>query len=156
MRPLLAALLLTCLLPAAHSQCAPAPDSPYFFRGLSERRAEARIAADRAAYEGLLGEGFVYRGADGRTQTRDEFIAAQLTPRPANLGHDFYAIREFKLVEHRTDYTVANYLLIEGTSGKSPHTAETWMREVYEVQKGKWLLTAVEVQSEPASEASHP
>ena len=50
MRSRLAYLLL--LLPfwqtPAFGQCAPAPDSPYFFRNLAEQRAEARLTEDRA------------------------------------------------------------------------------------------------------------
>ena len=69
MRSPLAALLLL-LLPfsqaPAFAQCAPAPDSPYFFRNLAEQRAEAKLTEDRAFFESLLSEEFAQRIAAAR------------------------------------------------------------------------------------------
>jgi len=50
MRTPLAAILLACAWQsAALAQCAPAPDSPYFFRNLAEQRITAELAAKPAA-----------------------------------------------------------------------------------------------------------
>ena len=50
MRSIAAAIFLACLWqPTAIAQCAPAPDSPYFFRNLAEQRITAEIAAKPAA-----------------------------------------------------------------------------------------------------------
>lgn len=49
MRTTLAAILLACCAQStALAQCAPAPDSPYFFRSLSEKRVADEIAAKPA------------------------------------------------------------------------------------------------------------
>jgi hypothetical protein len=50
MRTPLAAILLACAWQStALAQCAPAPDSPYFFRNLAEQRISAELAAKPAA-----------------------------------------------------------------------------------------------------------
>jgi hypothetical protein len=138
-------LALSLWQSGAHAQCAPAPDSSYFFRGLSEQRAEAKIAANRAFYEDLLTTGFESKGRDGKKLSKHDFIETELGASAAANRRPFFAIREFTLVEHRKDHTVANYLLIEGTTGNGEaHTTETWLREVYEVQDGKWRLASIE------------
>jgi len=40
--------------------------------------------------------------------------------------------------------TVASYRLVEGATGNNARVNETWQREVYEVQEGKWHLVSVE------------
>ena len=146
MRSRLAYLLL--LLPfwqiPAFAQCAPAPDSPYFFRNLAEQRAEARLTEDRAFFEGLLGEGFLAKDADGKALPKKEFIDRQLAGHPAASHGGFYAVRDFRLDEHRKGVTVASYRLVEGATGNNARVTETWQREVYEVQEGKWHLVSVE------------
>jgi len=143
-------LLLCSLLPAAASaQCAPAPDSSYFFRNLSEQRAEARIAGNREAYDKLLSASFVAKRPDGEALDKRGFIDAELAPAGAPGRRYFYSIREYKLVEHRKGFAVANYLLIEGsTGGGETRAAESWLREVYEVLDGHWQLTSVEASPE--------
>ena len=140
--------LLLLLLPIWHTpafaQCAPAPDSAYFFRNLAEQRAEARLTEDRAFYEGLLSEGFSGKDADGKTLPKKEFIDRQLAGHPAASHRGFYAVRDFELDEHRQGATVASYRLVEGDTGNNAHVTETWQREVYEVQEGKWRLVSVE------------
>jgi hypothetical protein len=133
----LALLLVPLWQATAFAQCAPAPDSAYFFRNLAELRAEAKLAENRSFYEGLLSEHFVATDQLGKLQPRQEFIDTELAAdRSAN--HDrYYAVRNFRLVEHRKGLAVANYLLIEGQS-------VTWRREVYDVEDGKWRLAAVE------------
>jgi len=137
---------LLLLLPFGHSpalaQCAPAPDSPYFFRNLAEQRAEAKLTEDRAFYEKLLGAGFVAKGADGKSLPKREFIDLELASHPA--ASSFYAVRDFRLDEHRKGMTVASYRLVEGNTGKNSQVTETWKREVYEVVEGAWYLVSVE------------
>jgi len=142
----LAALLLACLWQsAAFAQCAPAPDSPYFFRNLSEQRAEAKIAVNAAVFEQQLSDTFQSRAADGKPLNKRDFIAVELAARPAVAGRRFYSISNYTLLEHRKGYTVASYLLIEGVTGNgTPHLAESQLREVYEVVDGKWRLASVE------------
>jgi hypothetical protein len=146
MRSRLAYLLL--LLPfwqaPAFAQCAPAPDSAYFFRNLAEERAEARLTENRAFYEGLLGEGFLAKDGDGKALQKQEFIDRQLAGHPAASHSGFYAVRDFQLDEHRKGVTVASYRLVQGETGNNAHVTETWQREVYEVQDGKWRLVSVE------------
>jgi len=146
MRPRLVYLLL--LLPSlqtpAFAQCAPAPDSPYFFRNLAEQRAEAKLTEDRAFFESLLSEGFAAKGKGGKTVPKREFIDHQLAGHPAASRSGFYSVRDFRLDEHQKGMAVASYRLVEGDTGNNAHMTETWQREVYEVQEGKWRLVSIE------------
>jgi hypothetical protein len=155
MRTTLAALLLACLgQSAAFGQCAPAPDSPYFFRNLSEQRAEAKIADDAAVFERLLSDTFQSRSADGKSLSKRDFIAGELAARPAKGSRRFYSIRHYTLVEHRKGYTVASYLLTEGMTGPGQtHLVESQLREVYEVIDGQWRLASVEMSPVAAGES---
>ena len=151
MRLSLAFLLL--LLPLWHSpsfaQCAPAPDSAYFFRNLAEQRAEAKLASDRSFYESLLSEHF----AD-----KEHFIAGELAMNHDSARKGFYAVRNFSLVEHRKGLAVTSYLLVEGDIGEGKSNArETWQREVFEVQDGKWRLVSIEdAEPRPNQQAQAP
>ncbi|HEY6126162.1 MAG TPA: hypothetical protein VIV63_16030 [Steroidobacteraceae bacterium] len=151
MRSRLAPLLL--LLPLWHSssfaQCAPAPDSPYFFRNLAEQRAEARLASDRSFYESLLSDHF----AD-----KENFIAGELAMHHDASRKGFYAVRNFSLVEHRKGLAVTSYLLVEGDIGEGKSNArETWQREVFEVENGKWRLVSIEdAEPRPNQQAQAP
>ena len=136
MRTLLAGSLLACLWQSvAFGQCAPAPDSAYFFRNLSEQRAEARNTADRKVYEHLLGEHFASPGANGKSLSKDEFIAIELARSPVDPRQNFYSISNYTLLEHRQGHTVSSYLLREVTAvNGTAHVAAWQLREVYEVQ----------------------
>jgi hypothetical protein len=150
--------LVVCLWQAAaHGQCAPAPDSPYFFRTLSENRAEAKFADNRAYYDQLLSESFVLKGRDGAQLAREQYIDRELAAGRTLGQQRFFSIRDFTLIEHRKGYTVASYRLIEGTTAAgAAAAAETWLREVYEVVDGKWRLTAIEVDAgAPVTSAAH-
>lgn len=142
-------VLLACLWQAAaYGQCAPAPDSPYFFRTLSENRAEAKIADNRAYYDDLLSDSFVLKNRDGKQLPRQEYIDAELAAGRALGESPFFSIRDYTLLEHRKGFTIASYRLIEGTTtGTATRAAEIWLREVYEVLDGKWRLTAIELAS---------
>jgi len=139
-------LLVVCAWQSpAFGQCAPGPDSPYFFRDLAEKRAEARIAEDRAFFDGLLSDAFAAKGVDGRPLSKQDFIAAELAGRGASMRRPFFAISNYTLIEHRQGYTVASYVLREGTTGDGEtHLIETRVHEVYEVQGGRWRLASVE------------
>jgi hypothetical protein len=147
MQSRLAYLLL--LLPFWHSpsfaQCAPAPDSPYFFRNLAEQRAEAKLAADRGFYESLLSEHFSGKDHNGKAIPRQEFIESELAGKHDASRKGFYTVRNFSLVEHHKGLAITNYLLVEGDIGEGNSNArETWQREVFEVQDGKWRLVSVD------------
>ena len=145
MRTALAGILLCLWHSTASAQCAPAPDSAYFFRDLSEERAEAKIAADRAVYEKLLSPAFESKSADGRQISRDAYIASEITPVAEAARRRFYSISNYTLVEHRKGHTVATYLLRESATEGSPEPVrETQFTEVYEVVGRQWRLTAVE------------
>jgi hypothetical protein len=139
MRSRLAYLLL--LLPFWHSpsfaQCAPAPDSPYFFRNLAEQRAEAKLAADRSFYESLLSDHFAGKDHNGKALPRQEFIESELAVKHDSAHKGIYAVRNFSLVEHRKGLVISSYLLVEGD-------IQTWQREVFEVQDGKWRLVSID------------
>jgi hypothetical protein len=137
-------LLLPCWQAPAFAQCAPAPDSAYFFRDLAEERAEARLTENRAFFENLLSESFSAKDVDGKTLLKQEYIDRQLAGHPAASHSGFYAVRDFQLDEHRKGVTVASYRLVQGDTGNNAHVTETWQREVYEVQDGKWRLVSVE------------
>ena len=146
---------LLILLPfwqsVSFAQCAPAPDSPYFFRNLAEQRAEAKLASDRSFYESLLSERFAGKDSDGRPLPRQEFIDGELSVNRDSTRKGFFAVRDFSLVEHRKGLAVTSYLLIEGDIGEGKSNArETWQREVFEVQDGKWRLVSIE-DTAPAS-----
>ena len=147
MRTLFAGMLLPILWPSAgFAQCAPAPDSPYFFRNLSEQRADAKITADRAVYEELLGAAFESKAADGKMQSRSDFIRSELAPHPVAASRRFSSISNYRLLEHRQGHTVASYLLREGaTSQGETRVVELQLLETYEVEGGRWRLVAVEI-----------
>lgn len=137
-------LLLPLWQSAAFAQCAPAPDSAYFFRSLAEQRAEAKLAADRGFYESLLSEQFSGKDLAGKSRPRREFIDGELTGNHDAAHKGYYAVRNFSLVEHRKGRTITSYLLIEGDIEGNANARETWQREVFEVQDGKWRLVSVE------------
>jgi len=146
MRWRLATLLI--LLPFWHSsasaQCAPAPDSPYFFRNLAEQRAEAKLTEDRGFFEKLLSTGFIAKTPDGKSMPKREYIDLEFASHPAASPSRFYAVRDFRLDEHRKGMAVASYRLVEGKTGENSQVTETWTREVYEVVEGAWYLVSVE------------
>jgi hypothetical protein len=147
MRSRLAPLLL--LLSLWHSpsfgQCAPAPDSPYFFRNLAEQRAEAKLAADRTFYESLLSDHFSGKDHNGKALPRQEFIESELSVKREASRKGFYTVRNFSLVEHHKGLAITSYLLVEGDIGEGNSNAhETWQREVFEVQDGKWRLVSID------------
>jgi hypothetical protein len=146
MRILLATLGLVALAPAAAlAQCAPGPDSAYFFRNLSEQRAQARIDGDRKVFESQLSETFAAHDADGRELSRAAFIDAQLNGEHGAHARSF-SISNYTLVEHRQGHTVATYLLREDAPADGQTRArELRLTEVYEVVDRKWRLTTVEV-----------
>ena len=153
-----AALLLACAWhSAAVAQCAPAPDSPYFFRNLSEQRAEAKIAADPAVYEKLLSDTFLGHSAGGKQLSKRDFVGAELATKPTKSARRFYAISNYTLLEHRQGYTVASYLLTEGVIGPGvTHVVESQVREVYEVVDGQWRLASVDAAPVPAPTHAEP
>src|SRR6185295_3015390 len=111
MRMRLAYLLV--LVPLWHApsfaQCAPAPDSPYFFRNLAEERAEARLASNRSFYESLLSEHFAGKDHNGKTLPRREFIESELAVNRDASRKGFYTVRDFSLVEHRKGLAITSY-----------------------------------------------
>ena len=113
----------------ASAQCAPAPDSPYFFRDLTQHRAEARLAEDRAFFEKLLSATFANRAA---------FIDGELAAEPAGEDKPVIAVRNFSLLEHRKGFVVTSYQLVEGNAGH-------WFRDVYQVEDGQWRLASSEI-----------
>ena len=150
------------LLPLWHSlafaQCAPAPDSAYFFRDLAEQRAEAKLVADRGFYERLLSEDFSGKDLAGKALPRQAFIDGELADKHDAAHKGFYAVRNFSLVEHRKGLAITSYLLIEGDIGEGNSNArETWQREVFEVKDGKWRLVSVEdTEPRPVQQAQKP
>jgi len=150
-------LLLPLWQSPAFSQCAPAPDSPYFFRNLSEQRAEAKIAADPAVYEKLLSDTFLGHSAGGKQLSKRDFVGAELATKPTKSARRFYAISNYTLLEHRQGYTVASYLLTEGVIGPGvTHVVESQVREVYEVVDGQWRLASVDAAPVPAPTHAEP
>ena len=137
-------ILLPCWQSAAFAQCAPAPDSPYFFRNLAEQRAEAKLTEDRAFFDGLLSEGFAAKSPDGKTVAKREFIDRELAGHLASSHSSFYSVRDFRLDEHRKGVAVASYRLVEGKTGNDAQVVETWLREVYEVVEGRWHLVSIQ------------
>jgi hypothetical protein len=114
---------------SASAQCAPAPDSSYFFRDLTQRRAAAKLTEDRAFFEKLLSTTFANRAA---------FIDAELSPEPAGAKQPTIAVRNFSLLEHRKGFVVASYQLVDGR-------ADHWFRDVYQVEDGEWRLASSEI-----------
>ena len=156
MRRLLAILLAACPWQgAALAQCAPAPDSAYFFRDLSEQRAAARIAGNRAFFERLLSETFTARESDGRQLSKVDFIATELGTNQTGKERRSYAISDYRFAEHRQGHTVVTYLLREGVAaGTVARVGEYRLRETYEVIDGQWRLTSVETIAEPGDAPS--
>jgi len=124
----LAAAALVAGSAGAGAQCAPAPDSPYFFRELTQRREQAKLAEDRAFFENLLSPTFVNRA---------RFIAAELDVRRSRPDQAAITIRNFTLLEHRKGFVVASYERVDRQSDR-------WLRDVYQVEDGRWRLAASE------------
>jgi hypothetical protein len=120
----------------AQAQCAPAPDSSYFFRNLTQQRADARLAEDRAFFEKLLSATFANRNA---------FIDGELAPDGEPVGKVPSEVRDFSLLEHRKGYVVTSYQLVAGRTGH-------WFRDVYQVEDGQWRLASTEL-APPASDS---
>jgi hypothetical protein len=134
-------LLAAAANPAAFAHCAPAPDSPYFFRDLTEQRVEAKRADDRVFLEGLLSRHFEMRSPDGQVIARRDFIERELGDTDRS-----YTVSNFTLLEHRKGFVVAHYLLTErSTPGRAAHASGQWMRDVYQVEDGKWRLASSEI-----------
>ena len=131
---LLVAAFATC---DAGAQCAPAPDSSYFFRDLTQRRADAKLAADRAFFEKLLSATFVNRAA---------FIEGELVAEHARPEKAAAVVRNFSLLEHRKGFVVTSYQLVDGST-------ERWFRDVYEVEDGQWRLASSEIAPPAAHQA---
>jgi hypothetical protein len=152
MRILAAFVLMWCGWQQVAAQCAPAPDSPAFFRLLAEQRAQAKIAHDRAFYEGLLSEAFTAQQDGAKGVPKSGYISAEIVDHPAPREQRFYAIRNFRFVEHRPGFTVTSYTLTEGsTLDGETRAADTGYRETYQVEDGKWRLTLVETTSESSA-----
>ena len=117
-------------VPVAFGQCAPGPDSSYFFRDLTQRRTAPRLSEDRAFFETLLSATFANRAAyiDG------EVAAAHRATR----GKPPAAVRNFALLEHRKGFVVAKYQLVEAGAAR-------WFRDVYQVEGGRWRLASSEI-----------
>jgi hypothetical protein len=140
----------------ASAQCAPAPDSPYFFRNLTQQRAEAKIADDRGFFEKLLSDKFEKHAADGAVLSKQTFIDGELAANRPAPGKPFFSVSNFSLLEHRKGFVVASYLLTEGTTGGGEtRTTEHWFRDVYQVEDGKWRLASIET-APPATALSSP
>ena len=114
---------------AADAQCAPAPDSPYFFKELTQRRAQAKIAEDRAFFENLLSATFVNRA---------RFIAREFDAPHTRTDQTEVTVRNFTLLEHRKGFVVASYELADGSG-------DHWFRDVYQVENGRWCLASSEI-----------
>lgn len=112
----------------ASAQCAPAPDSSYFFRDLTQRRADARRAEDRVFFEKLLSATFANRAA---------FIEDELAADRGLADKPVVVVRNFSLLEHRKGFVVTSYQLVEGA-------ADHWFRDVYQVEDGQWRLASTE------------
>src|SRR5689334_12856423 len=96
-----AALLVLCVWRAtAFAQCAPAPDSAYFFRDLTEQRADAKIHSDRSFFEQLLSDSFGFHARSGQRVPKEIFIDSELASNGAGRAQRFYSVRHFTLLEH--------------------------------------------------------
>jgi len=137
----------------ASAQCAPAPDSAYFFRNLAEERAEAKLNLNRGFYEDLLSKDFAGKDKAGKASPKQDFIDRELAENRGASHKGFYAVRDFRLVEHRKGLAITSYLLVEGDIGEGKSNArETWQRETFEVLDGKWLLVSIENVEPPANQ----
>jgi hypothetical protein len=93
----------------------------------------------------LLSDAFAAKDSDGKSLSKADFITAELAGHGASTRRAFFAISNYALIVHRQGYTVASYMLREGTTGNGEtNLVETQVREVYEVQDGKWRLASVE------------
>jgi hypothetical protein len=123
---------------SASAQCAPAPDSSYFFRDLTQRRAAAKLTDDRAFFERLVSATFANRAA---------FIEDELTAEHTGSDPATIAVRNFSLLEHRKGFVVVSYQLVDGK-------ADHWYRDVYQVEAGQWRLASSEIAPSAAPSAA--
>jgi hypothetical protein len=129
---------------AASAQVPPKLDSAEFFRDLTERRAAAHIAGDRAFYEKLLSAEFVMMGDNGAITKKNEYLDVEFAGERTQGMKPFYSIGDFRMVTLRKDFAVVSYLKTEGMKlGEQTFSADARRIDTYALESGQWRLVTM-------------
>jgi hypothetical protein len=143
MRKVFTAIVVSWLsgLPVASAQAPPKVDTPEFFRDLTERRANAYLAGDRAFYEKLLSADFVMMGDNGAVSKKGAYLDAEFAARRSDRMKPFFSIADFRVVALRKDFAVVSYLKTEGMKiGEQTFSADARRLDTYALENGQWRL----------------
>lgn len=146
MRKNITALLVVLLAaaPAILAQGAPKPGSREFFADLTERRAAAYIAGDRAFYERLLSAEFVLVGDNGVVTKKNPYLDAEFASKHSEGMKPFYAISDFEVITQRKDFAIVSYVKTEGMEiGEQTFSADARRLDTYALEAGQWRLVAM-------------
>jgi hypothetical protein len=129
---------------AARAETLVKTDPAEFFRDLTERRAVAYIANDRAFYEKLLSPEFVMMGDNGALSKRKDYLDAEFARKPIEGMKPFYSIGDFRVITQRKDLVVVSYLKTEGMKlGDQTFSADARRLDTYALEDGQWRLVTM-------------
>lgn len=133
--------LLTLISLFASQTQAATPDT---FRELTERRAAAYVAEDRAYYEKLLSKDFVLLGDNGSVTNKADYLDSEFgSPRPKNMK-PFYSFNSFHVVTARSDMAIVSYIKTQGMKvGEQTVSADARRLDTYVLENGEWRLVAM-------------
>jgi uncharacterized protein DUF4440 len=120
------------------------PGSPEFFRELTEQRAAANVAGDRAFYEKLLSKDFVIVGDNGVVTPKTEYLDIEFGSKRPKEMQPFYSFSDFRVVAARPNLAVISYIKTEGMKvGEQTFAADARRLDTYALEDGQWRLLAM-------------
>lgn len=128
-------------VPVAIGQMPPKVDTPEYFRDLTQRRADAHVAGDRAFYEKLLSADFVLMGDNGAVTKKDEYLDIEFAGKRSEGMKPFFSISDFRVITLRKDLAIVSYLKTEGMKlGEQTFSADARRLDTYALESGQWRL----------------
>ena len=125
----------------ALAQMPPKVDTPEYFRDLTQRRADAHVAGDRAFYEKLLSADFVLMGDNGAITKKNEYLDIEFAGKRSEDMKPFFSISDFRVITLRKDLAVVSYLKTEGMKlGEQTFSADARRLDTYALEQGQWRL----------------
>ena len=141
------AWVLMSLLAASQAvlaQSNPKPGSREFFADLTERRAAAYVAGDRAFYERLLSADFVLVGDNGAITRKSAYLDTEFAGKHSEGMKPFFSISDFQVVSQRKDLVIVSYLKTEGMKlGEQTFSADARRLDTYALEGSQWRLVTM-------------
>ena len=120
------------------------PGSRDFFADLTEKRAAAYLAGDRAFYEQLLSADFILVGDNGAITKKLAYLDAEFAGKHSEGMKPFYDISDFQVITLRKDFALVSYLKTEGMKiGDQSFFADARRLDTYALEEGQWRLVAM-------------